>query len=256
MDEVLVDRPSPGVARVTLARPQAKNALTPEIRERLAACFTDFAADASVRAIVLTGGPEVFAAGADIRDMAERGAIEMLQRQAHRQYQAIAACPKPVVAAVNGYAWGGGCELAMLADIIVAGEGASFAQPEVRVGIMPGAGGTQRLTRAVGKYQAMRMLLTGQPIDGREAFAMGLASVVVADAAVQATALELAVKIAAAPPLAVALIKEAVLQGENASLEAALALERKSFLLLFASEDQKEGMRAFVEKRKPEFKGG
>jgi enoyl-CoA hydratase/carnithine racemase len=143
----------------------------------------------------------------------------------------------------------------MLADIIVAGENASFAQPEIRVGIMPGAGGTQRLTRAVGKFRAMRMLLTGQPVDGREAFAMGLASQVVPDAEVQGAALEIAVKIALAPPLAVALIKEAVLAGADASLEAGLALERKAFLLLFASEDKAEGMHAFLDKRKPEFKG-
>lgn len=255
MDEVLVDRPADGVTRVTLNRPQARNALSPAMREEIAARFTELGSDSATRAIVLTGGGEVFAAGADLRDMAERGAIEMLQRQAHRAWQAIAACPKPVIAAVNGYAWGGGCELAMLADIIVAGENASFAQPEVRVGIMPGAGGTQRLARAVGKFRAMRMLLTGEAVSGREAFAMGLVSQVAADSEVQAAALAIAVKIAAAPPLAVALIKEAVLEGQDASLEAGLALERKAFLLLFASEDKQEGMRAFLDKRKPEFKG-
>ena len=255
MDEVLVDRPAAGVARVTLNRPQARNALSPELREALVEAFARLAADDDVRAIVLTGGPEVFAAGADLRDMAGRGAIELWLRQAHRQWQALADCPKPVIAAVNGYALGGGCELAMVADIIVAGEGASFGQPEIRVGIMPGAGGTQRLTRLVGKHKAMLMLLTGAPVGGREAFAMGLASEVVADGEVQARAVELATRIALAPPIAVAQIKEAVLAGQDAPLATALALERKAFLLLFASEDQKEGMRAFLDKRKPEFKG-
>ena len=255
MDEVRIDRPAAGVARVTLDRPAARNALSPSLRQALADAFESLTGDGQVRAIVLTGGPEVFAAGADLKDMAERGAIEMLQRQAHRQWNAIADCPKPVIAAVNGFALGGGCELAMLADIIVAGEGAKFGQPEIRVGIMPGAGGTQRLTRAVGKYRAMKMLLTGEMVGGREAFAMGLASEVVADGEVQSRALELASRIAAAPPLAVALIKEAVLAGQDSPLDAALALERKAFLLLFASEDQKEGMRAFLEKRPPSFQG-
>jgi enoyl-CoA hydratase len=255
MDEVLVDRPAQGVARVTLNRPQAKNALSPSLREALVAAFAALVADEAVRVIVLTGGAEVFAAGADLRDMATRGAIEMWMRQAHRQWNAIAACPKPVIAAVNGYAYGGGCELAMIADIIVAGEGASFAQPEIRVGVMPGAGGTQRLTRLVGKHKAMLMLLTGQPVGAREALAMGLASEVVPDGEVQARAVELASRIAAAPPIAVAQIKEVVLAGQDAPLEAALALERKAFLLLFASQDQKEGMQAFLDKRKPEFKG-
>src|SRR5260370_308438 len=168
---------------------------------------------------------------------------------------ASASCPKPVIAAVNGYALGGGCELAMHADIIVAGEGASFGQPEVRVGIMPGAGGTQRLTRAVGKFRAMRMLLTGEPVAARDALAMGLVSDVVADGEVFDTALRIAKTIASMPPLAVMQIKEVVRAGQDASLEAAMMLERKAFQLLFATGDQKEGMRAFLEKRKPEFKG-
>jgi len=170
-------------------------------------------------------------------------------------WRSVVSCPRPIIAAVNGYAWGGGCELAMHADIIVAGEGASFAQPEVKVGIMPGAGGTQRLPRAVGKFRAMKMLLTGQPVSAAEAYAMGLVSEVVADRDVLSTALAIADTIAALPPLAVAQIKEAVLAGQDAPLDAALLLERRAFQLLFASEDQKEGMRAFLEKRKPVFRG-
>jgi enoyl-CoA hydratase/carnithine racemase len=255
MSEVLLERPADGVAVVRLNRPEVRNALSMDVRELLAESFATLGSDQTVRCIVLTGGDKVFAAGADIRDMAERGAAEMLLRRTHIYWQAIAQCPKPVIAAVNGYAWGGGCELAMHCDLIVAGENASFAQPEIKVGIMPGAGGTQRLTRAIGKFQTMKLLLTGKPITGREAFAMGLASEVVADDAVQSTALELASTIAAMPPVAVAQIKEVVLAGQDAPLETALMLERKAFQLLFDTADQKEGMRAFLEKRKPGYQG-
>jgi enoyl-CoA hydratase len=255
MSDVLLERPADGVAVVRLNRPEVRNALSMDVREALADYFATLGSDQTVRCIVLTGGDKVFAAGADIRDMAERGAAEMLLRRTHVYWQAIAQCPKPVIAAVNGYAWGGGCELAMHCDIIVAGENASFAQPEIKVGIMPGAGGTQRLTRAIGKFQTMKLLLTGKPISGREAFTMGLASEVVADDQVQSTALELASTIAAMPPIAVAQIKEVVLAGQDAPLETALMLERKAFQLLFDTADQKEGMRAFLEKRKPEYQG-
>ncbi len=160
-----------------------------------------------------------------------------------------------MIAAINGYALGGGLELAMCADIIIAGEGAQLGQPEVRVGVMPGAGGTQRLTRAVGKFQAMRLCLTGRPIGAEEALRMGLVSQVVPDAEVYETALKSARDIARLPPLAVLQIKEAIVQGENTSLEAGLTLERKAFQLLFASQDKREGMQAFFDKRKPEFTG-
>ena len=255
MSELLIDYPSDGVARVTLNRPDVKNALNLSIRKELAAIFNSLGVDEKIRCIVLTGGDEFFAAGADIKDMAGRGAVEMMLRNIHVLWQAISSCPKPVIAAVNGYAWGGGCELAMHADIIIAGENASFCQPEVKVGIMPGAGGTQRLTRAVGKFQAMRMILTGKPVSGRDALAMGLCSEVLPDAEVQPAALKMAETIASMPPLAVAQIKEVVLAGQDISLEAALMLERKAFQLLFDSKDQKEGMNAFLEKRKPVYQG-
>jgi len=255
MSEVLLEKPADGVAVVRLNRPEVRNALNLAVRELLAKHFTDLGNDEATRCIILTGGDKVFAAGADIRDMVERSAMEMMARRAENLWEPIASCPKPVIAAVNGYALGGGCELAMHADIIVAGEGASFGQPEVRVGIMPGAGGTQRLTRAVGKFRAMRMLLTGEPVTAREALAMGLVSDVVADGEVFETALRIAKTIVSMPPVAVRQIKEVVMAGQDASLEAAMMLERKAFQLLFATGDQKEGMRAFLEKRKPEFRG-
>ncbi len=255
MNEVIVERPSAHVAVIRLNRPDARNALNQAVRSGLAEQFAALGADADVRAIVLTGGERIFAAGADLRDLADRSAIDILLRQSHRLWQAIAACPKPVIAAVNGLAWGGGCELAMHADLIVAGESASFCQPEVKVGVMPGAGGTQRLTRAVGKFKAMKLALTGLPVSAREADAMGLVSEVVPDGEVQARALELATLIASRPPLAVTQIKEVLIAGEDASLETGLMLERKAFQLLFASRDQKEGMHAFLEKREPQFVG-
>jgi enoyl-CoA hydratase len=167
----------------------------------------------------------------------------------------IRAFPKPLIAAVNGWALGGGCELALHADMIVAGEGARFGQPEIKVGIMPGAGGTQRLTRAIGKYKAMKILLTGEPVTAREAEALGFVTEVVPDAEVLDRALALAKSIAALPPVAARKIKEVVLHGADLPLEAALLLERQAFQLMFDTADQKEGMAAFIEKRAPQFRG-
>jgi enoyl-CoA hydratase/carnithine racemase len=243
------------VAIVRITRPEVLNALNLATRKGLAATFAELQDDPEVRCIVLTGDEKAFAAGADLKEMVDADAVEIMQRRTERYWQAIARTPQPVIAAVQGYALGGGLELAMICDIIVAGENAQLGQPEVRVGIMPGAGGTQRLTRAVGKFHAMRLCLTGRPISGREAYEIGLVSLVVPDDEVMATALKLASDIARLPPLAVTSIKEAILQGENASLDAGLALERKAFQLLFASEDRREGMNAFIEKRKPQFKG-
>lgn len=255
MSEVLLTFPERQIALVKLNREEVRNALNDAVRTQLAEIFSQLSRDPAVRCVVLTGGPKVFAAGADIKAMAEAGAIDMMLRANHRLWQAIASCSKPVIAAVNGFAWGGGCELAMHADLIIAGESASFSQPEVKVGIMPGAGGTQRLTRAVGKFKAMKFLLTGHPVSAIDAERMGLVSEVIADDRVYDRAMTLARDISALPPLAIAQIKEVVLAGQDISLDAALMLERKAFQLLFASADQKEGMRAFIEKRPAEFKG-
>lgn len=255
MSEVQRETLDGGILLLRINRPEAKNALNQAVREQLAAHCQAAGRDDAVKAVVITGNDEAFAAGADIKAMADATAIEIMLRRNHEHWDAIARCPKPVIAAVNGFALGGGCELAMHADIIVAGEGATFGQPEVRVGVMPGAGGTQRLTRAIGKFRAMLICMTGQTFSGREAFDMGLASKVVPDAEVLDTALAIARSIAAMPPLAIRQIKEVLLAGENAPLETALMLERKAFQLLFASADQKEGMKAFQEKRKPTYRG-
>ncbi|MCY1259397.1 putative enoyl-CoA hydratase echA8 [compost metagenome] len=252
---VLLDFPAAGVARLRLNRPKVNNALSLELQALLSEHFTRLGADPAVRCVLLTGGERVFAAGGDISSMAGVGPIEILQRHTERVWAPIQHCPKPVIAAVCGYAYGGGCELAMLADIIIAGRGAKFCQPEIRIGIMPGIGGTQRLVRAVGKAKAMQMALTGRPISAEEAWVAGLVSEVVEDEQVQAHALAQAEMIAGMPPLAAEQIKEVILAGMDASLEAGLALERKANALLFASRDQKEGMHAFIEKRPARFEG-
>lgn len=244
-----------GVAVVRIERPEAKNALNLAVREQLAEIFRAVARDERVRAVVLTGGEQCFVAGADIREFADASPIEMYRRHTEYLWEPIARCPKPVIAAVNGFALGGGCELAMHCDIIVAGQSARFGQPEVKLGLMPGAGGTQRLIRAVGKFQAMRIALTGCLVTAPEALAMGMVSEVVSDERTVPRALELAAEIAALPPLAVAQIKEVMLSGADLPLDSALALERKAFQLLFDSRDQKEGANAFLEKRKAVFSG-
>jgi enoyl-CoA hydratase/carnithine racemase len=253
--QVVVSYPFESIVSLRINRPEARNALNQNVRRLLAEHFEKLSRDPLVRCIIITGGEKVFAAGADLKEISDATAIEMHQRQVHMLWSALSSCTKPVIAAVNGYALGGGCELAMHADIIVAGRKATFGQPEIKVGIMPGAGGTQRLTRAVGKFQAMKLVLTGLPINGEEALSMGLASEVVEDDKVQDRALELAKIIAEMPPLAATQIKEVLLAGQDASLDAALMLERKAFHLLFSTEDQKEGMKAFFEKRKPVYVG-
>ncbi|KRW58650.1 enoyl-CoA hydratase [Pseudomonas sp. TTU2014-080ASC] len=252
---LLVEQPASGVALLRLNRPHVNNALSPELQSQLAKQFARLSEDPTVRCIVLTGGNKVFAAGGDINSMADVGAIDIHLRHTERLWAPIQHCPKPVIAAVCGYAYGGGCELAMHADIIVAGHSARFSQPEIRIGIMPGIGGTQRLVRAVGKAKAMRMALTGEAISAHEAWVAGLISDLVEDEQVLAKALELATQIAALAPLAAEQIKEVILAGVDASLETALALERKANALLFASRDQKEGMQAFLQKRPADFEG-
>jgi enoyl-CoA hydratase/carnithine racemase len=240
---------------VRLNRPEARNALSMPLRHRLAEIFVELKADESVRAVVLTGSESVFAAGADVRSMVNVGAVEMYHRHNERLWGAIGDYPRPVIAAVSGYALGGGLELAMHADIIIAGQSAQLGQPEVKLGIMPGAGGTQRLIRAVGKFQALRLCLSGEAISADEALSWGLVSQVVPDEDVLTDAVDLACRLAAMPVMAVEQIKEVLVLGEDAPLSTALALERKALQVLFASEDKEEGMAAFVERRRPSFRG-
>jgi len=255
MPVVLLERPGPAVALLRLNRPDRLHALNLELREALASHFTDLASDQAVRCVVLTGDENAFAAGADVAELAQRTPTDPAFARVRAAWAPIERYPRPVIAAINGFALGGGCELAMHCDIIVAGEGAKLGQPEVKLGIMPGAGGTQRLVRAVGKFAAMRWLLTGDPLSASEAHRLGLVTEVVADGEVLKRALEIAARIAAQAPLAVAAIKDAVLRGADLPLDDGLRLEGESFRALFATEDRAEGMRAFLEKRKPEFKG-
>ncbi|WP_312159013.1 enoyl-CoA hydratase [Acinetobacter sp.] len=243
-----------GVAIVELHRPEARNALNLELRKALAETFQDLSTNNEVRVIVLTGGEKIFAAGADVNDFLTASTSQMYLRHTEQYWQSISACSKPVIAAVNGYALGGGCELAMHADIIIASENANFGQPEVRLGLMPGAGGTQRLLRAIGKYQTMLLALTGKFISANEAYQKGLVSEVVAgDATLHA--IEIAQTIASYSSISVQQIKEVINLGQDMSLDGALALERKALQILFDTKDQKEGARAFLEKRTPVYQG-
>ncbi len=252
---VILSFPEEGVAELRLNRPHATNALSLELQDRLSNHFIELAANKEVRCILLTGGDKVFAAGGDIKGLIDADPIEILNRHTERVWAPIEQCPIPVVAAVNGYAFGGGCELAMLADIIIAGKGASFCQPEISIGIMPGIGGTQRLVRAVGKYKAMQMALTGKPITAHDAWIGGLVSELCEDEDVYDVALANCRRIARMPPLAAEQVKEVILAGMDAPLASAMALERKANQVLFASKDQREGMQAFIEKRHPKFTG-
>jgi len=252
---VLTERPAEGVGLIRINRPEARNALTTEVRRLIGEHLSAMAEDPAIRCIVLTGNEKAFAAGADIKEMAEAGAIEILQRGSQKLWRAIYGCPKPVIAAVNGFALGGGCELAMTCDIILAGESAKFGQPEVKIGIIPGGGGTQRFPRTVGKFKAMRYVLTGDLFGAKEAYEMDLISEIVPDAEVESRAIAMAKQIAELPPLAIQLAKEAVIRGMDSALETGLTLESRTLQLLFASQDQKEGMAAFIEKRKPKFSG-
>jgi enoyl-CoA hydratase/carnithine racemase len=255
MMNVIREVPSDGVVLLRLNRPQALNALNLPMRSELAKWIVEADGDAATRVIVITGNEQAFAAGADVVEFKSRTVGDSAFHHARVAWTALENCRKPLIAAVNGFALGGGCELALHCDIIVVGESARLGQPEVKLGIMPGAGGTQRILRAAGRYAALRFLLTGDMIPAAKAVQMGIASEVVADADVLQHALKIAATIATSAPIAVAAIKEMVNLGADASLGAALALERKSFELLFATEDHSEGIAAFLEKRKPVFFG-
>jgi enoyl-CoA hydratase len=241
-----------GVAQ--LHRPEALNALNPDLMAELVAALENFDANDQIGCMVLTGGEKVFAAGADIKQMAEASAIEMLSTDELAVWDRIRLLKKPVIAAINGYALGGGCEVAMMCDLIIAGESARFGQPEINIGVIPGAGGTQRLTRVAGKARAMELILTGRPFKAQEALEMGLINKIVPDNQTIEEAMALAKTIAEKPAMAVQLAKKAILKAFETSLEDGLDYERHLFYLLFASTDQKEGMRAFQEKRSPVWK--
>jgi len=253
--DILVDRPAPGVLRITLNRPDARNALRTRMLAEIAAELAAAAGDDATGAVVITGGLACFAAGADLREMARLGPVDVLTHERRRHWRAIATFPKPLIAAVNGYALGGGCELALCADIVVAGANAQFGQPEINLGMIQGAGGTQRLARVAGKALAMLMVLTGRPIDAKAALAAGIAVEVDEPESALARAVEIATVIAAKPALAVRLAKEAILRAYEAPLAEALAAERQAFALLAASHDRNEGIAAFLEKRPPQFTG-
>lgn len=256
-DTVLViDHPAPGVRRLRLNRPEVLNALNLALRRRLAQAFVEADADDAVRAVILTGSEQAFCAGADLNEYRDAGPAEIIARQMGPLWDAVAACRKPVIAAVRGHALGGGCELAMHADILLAGQGARFAQPEVLIGLMPGGGATQRLTRAVGKFRAMKLLLTGEAMTAPEAAACGLVSEVVPDDQLEQRAVALATQLAQGPQAAIRAIKEAVIEGMNTGLQAGLLLERKSFALLFGEPDKTEGISARLEKRVARFGAG
>ncbi|HEU4343450.1 MAG TPA: enoyl-CoA hydratase-related protein [Candidatus Binatia bacterium] len=243
------------VAVVTLNRPQQLNALSYDLVKDLCLAVEQLDRDDTVRVIILTGGERAFAAGADIKEMADLGPFdERVQgRLAYRDR--INKVSKPMIAAVSGFALGGGCELAMSCDIIIASETARFGQPEINLGTIPGSGGTQRLTHLIGKHRAMEMVLTGEFIDASEAERVGFVNRVVPVELLLDEAKAMANKIAAKPVIAIKAAKEAILKSANMGLDDGLEFERKSFYMLFASEDRKEGMKAFLEKRKPVFKG-
>ena len=249
------DQVKPHVALIRLNRPKELNALNLQLMLELKHALQALDQNDEVRCIVITGNERAFAAGADIKQMESRTAIDMLMIDQFETWDQIRKTKKPIIAAVSGFCLGGGCELAMTCDMIIASESAKFGQPEIKIGVMPGAGGTQRLTRAVGKALAMEMVLTGKFISAEQAFDAGLINRVVPEEVYLDEALKLADEIALQSPVAVRLAKESVLKAFESGLQEGLYFERKNFYMCFASEDQKEGMKAFVEKRKPEFKG-
>ncbi|WP_166361699.1 2,3-dehydroadipyl-CoA hydratase PaaF [Pseudomonas akapageensis] len=255
MPQTLAVQTHQAVRLITLQRPQALNALNTELLGELAAELDAVENDPAIGAVVITGSRKAFAAGADIKEMAERDLVGILNDPRLAHWQRIAGFKKPLIAAVNGFALGGGCELAMHADIIIAGEDAQFGQPEINLGIMPGAGGTQRLLRAVGKSLATQMVLTGEAITARQAQQAGLVSEVTQPELTVERALQIAQTIAAKAPLAVRLAKEALLKAFDTDLASGLRFERHAFTLLAGTRDREEGIRAFQEKRRATFTG-
>jgi enoyl-CoA hydratase len=253
--EILVDGPMEGVTTFTLNRPKVKNAFSNTLLGRLRTLFVEADKDDDVRCIVITGGPDVFAAGSDISQLQDRPMYGGVADERYDNWDTMERFSKPVVAAVNGYALGGGCELAMLADITIAGDTAKFGLPELRLGLFPGLGGTQRFIREVGKSVAMKVILAAEFIDAEEALRLGLVAEVVPATDTIERARTLATKIAGMPPLAARVAKKTILQAYDTHLSAGLDYERKSNLSLYPSADKAEGIAAFLEKRKPNWQG-
>ena len=253
-DFIIVETEAP-IATVRFNRPDKLNALSPALIGQLVEALEALDADDSVGAIVVTGDARAFAAGADIGAMAEASVVDQIEMDMFATWDRIRKISKPIIAAVSGWALGGGCETAMMCDMIIASETARFGQPEINIGVMPGAGGTQRLTQAVGKARAMEIVLTGRPITADEAFAAGLVNRVVPVETYLDEAKDLAREIASKPRIAVRLAKQSVNAVMDDYLDRGLWTERRNFYMLFATEDQEEGMRAFIEKRTPEWKG-
>jgi enoyl-CoA hydratase len=245
------------IALITINRPEKRNALNVKTREEGAAALDELRGDDSVRVVVFTGaGDKSFIAGADISEFADQTAFTQREVMHGRSlFTAVDTFPKPVIAMINGYCLGGGCELALSCDIRIASETASFGQPEINLGIIPGGGGTQRLTRLVGEGKAMELILTGEIVDARTACSIGLVNTVVPASELEAKTMELANRIAEKSPVALAMAKEAVKTAARANLDEGLRREIDLFAICFSSEDKTEGVSAFLEKRKPEFKG-
>ena len=250
---ILVERRQ-RVGLITLNRPEALNALNAALVAELNTALDEFEADAGIGCVVLTGSDRAFAAGADIKEMSGRGFAEIMQNDFLAPWERISRCRKPVIAAVAGYALGGGCEVAMMCDFIIAAESAKFGQPEIKIGVIPGSGGTQRLARFIGKAKAMDLCLTGRMMDAAEAERSGLVSRVVPNADLMTEAMRAAEQIAALSLPSVMTAKEAVNRAFETTLAEGVRFERRVFQALFATEDQKEGMEAFIAKRPPDFK--
>lgn len=253
-ENILVETPATGVGLIRLNRPQALNALNSQLTREVFEAMESFDADETIRCIVLTGSDKAFAAGADIKQMEGIDAVTMFAGQDFTDWVRLTRIRKPIIAAVSGWALGGGCEMAMMCDMIIASETAKFGQPEINIGIMPGAGGTQRLTRAVGKALAMEITLADRKLTAAEALQYGLVNHVYPVESYLDEAIKLAEKIATMPGAAAKLIKDAVNKAEELNLHEGLSYEKRNFYLLFGTEDKSEGMKAFIDKRKPEWK--
>ncbi len=250
---ILTSEPQKGIGVIQINRPQVLNALSLQTMTEIVEAMEYFDQSPDIRCILIHGNEKAFAAGADIKEMSGAGSMQMLERDQFAKWERIRAIKKPIIGAISGFALGGGCELAMNCDMLIASESAQFGQPEINIGVMPGAGGTQRLTRAIGKVRAMELALTGRMISAQEAWRCGLVNKVVPIESYLHEAMALATEISTKAPIAVKLIKESVLKSFSTTLEGGLEFERKNFYLLFSSEDQKEGMNAFIEKRKPNW---